>query len=81
MKKKLLIIALLVATSICFAEEVRTWTRKNGVTVEGTLVKKTTTKSGEEGVTIQKTDGTYWSPPLRVLSEADQAYIKSTLKE
>ncbi len=82
MKKSILIVLLLMMALVCFAQEqgVRTWTRKNGATIEGTLVKKTTNKSGEEAVTIQRTDGTFWSPPLRVLSEEDQAYIKSVLK-
>jgi hypothetical protein len=79
-----MVIAALIAAT-CFAQkaEVRTWTRKDGSTVcEGTFAKVyTDPKSGSECVKIIKSTGGETGPQLKLLSEADQAYVKQMATE
>ena len=83
MKKKIMCLVVLLLAAACFAEEypVRTWTWKNGDTVEGHFVKTfVDEKRGSACVFIKKTDGKLTGPVLSMLSEEDQAYVKSVSK-
>lgn len=80
MKKGFVMAVAALIAMTCFAQkaEVRTWTRGNGETVcEGTFVKVyANPKSGDECVKIIKSTGGETGPMLKLLSEADQEYVR-----
>lgn len=85
MKKGFVMAVAALIAMTCFAQkaEVRKWMRKDGsIACEGTFVKVyMDEKSGAECVKIKKATGGEMAPMLKMLSEADQAYVKQMSAE
>ena len=67
----LLLLGSLLLTKLCAANELRTWTSVSDFTVEASLIK---VENGK--VILQKDDGENVTVAIRILSQADQDYLK-----